>query len=160
MIRKSVHWKFVSLDTTWVLNMYQEKKYYPWQFFNFLAQKCMLNIYWVIRSRFQEIKIGSWEGFEKIEFSHFSSWENDFPVVKSGFWGHISHLLGICLYWEVVLDFPFGHWKCPNWEWGKGHFSKWCDLWYARFMLACWESFDSLILHSVLSIDALWYENS
>ena len=24
----------------------------------------------------------------KSSFSHFSSWENDFPVVKSGFWGH------------------------------------------------------------------------
>ena len=25
----------------------------------------------------------------------------------------------------MVLDFRFGHWKCPNREWGKGHFSKW-----------------------------------
>ena len=30
-------------------------------------------------------------------------------MVKSGFWGHISHLLGVCLYAEVVLDFRFGH---------------------------------------------------
>ena len=49
-----------------------------------------------------------------------------------------THSLGVCLYWEVV---------------------KWCDLWCVRFMLA-WESFDSLISHCVLSIDALWYENS
>ena len=28
----------------------------------------------------------------------------------------------VCLYSEVVLDFRFGHWKCPNREWGKGHF--------------------------------------
>ena len=27
----------------------------------------------------------------KSTFSHISSWENNFPVVKSGFWGHISH---------------------------------------------------------------------
>ena len=46
-------------------------------------------------------------------------------MVKSGFWGHISHLLGVCFYREVVLDFHFGHWKCPNREWGKGHISKW-----------------------------------
>ena len=24
--------------------------------------------------------------------------------------------------WEVVLNFCCGHWKCPNREWGKGHF--------------------------------------
>ena len=45
----------------------------------------------VYRIRFQEIKIGGLGSFEKSSFSHFSSWENDFPVVKSGFWGHISH---------------------------------------------------------------------
>ena len=27
----------------------------------------------------------------KRHFSNFSSWENDFQVVKSGLWGHISH---------------------------------------------------------------------
>ena len=48
-------------------------------------------------------------------------------MVKSVFWGHISHYLGVCLYSEVVLDFRFGHWKCPNREGGKGHFSKWND---------------------------------
>ena len=25
----------------------------------------------------------------------------------------------------MVLDFRFGHLKCPNWEWGKGHFHEW-----------------------------------
>ena len=50
----------------------------------------------------------------KLSFSYFSSKENDFPVVKSGFGGHLSHFLGVCLYSEVVLDFRFGHWKCPN----------------------------------------------
>ena len=30
-----------------------------------------------------------------------------FPVVKSGFLGHISHQLGVCFYGEVVLDFRF-----------------------------------------------------
>ena len=45
----------------------------------------------VYRIRFQAIKIGSLEAFEKNELFHFFSWENDFLVVKSGFWGHISH---------------------------------------------------------------------
>ena len=40
--------------------------------------------------------------------SFFSSWENHFPVAKSGFWAHILHLLGIYLYWKVVLDLRFG----------------------------------------------------
>ena len=40
-------------------------------------------------------------------------------MVKSGFWGHIYHSLGICFYCKVVLDFCFGHlpivWdKVPN----------------------------------------------
>ena len=40
-------------------------------------------------------------------FFHFSSLENHFPVVESGFWGHISR------------------WKCPKQGRGKGHISKW-----------------------------------
>ena len=72
------------------------------------------NCMYVCRIGFQEIKI--------CPFSHFSSWENVFSEVKSGFWGHISHLLGLCLYSEVVLDFRFGRRKCPNREWGEGHF--------------------------------------
>ena len=35
------------------------------------------------------------------------------------------HSIGVCFYWEVVLDFRFGQWKCPKREWGKGHCSKW-----------------------------------
>ena len=36
----------------------------------------------------------------------------------------------------MVLDFRFEHWKCPNWEWGKGHFSKWAKVLdrYALFL--------------------------
>ena len=59
-------------------------------------------------------------------FLHFSTWENNFPVAKSGFWGHNSHYkLGVCFYSKVVLDFCFRHWRCPNRDWGKGHFIKW-----------------------------------
>ena len=36
-------------------------------------------------------KSGHERVFRKRHFSHFSSWEKHFPVVKSGFWGHISH---------------------------------------------------------------------
>ena len=53
-------------------------------------------------------------------FLTFAHEKNHFPVVKSGFWGHISHLLGVCFYWEVVLDFRFGHFQCPNEESRRG----------------------------------------
>ena len=62
---------------TWVLNMHQEEK-----IFSMVIDFVHKNVY---RIRFQEIKIGSLEGFEKRHFSHFTSWENDFSVVKSGF---------------------------------------------------------------------------
>ena len=35
----------------------------------------------------------------------------------------MCHYFEVCFYWEVVLDFRFGHWKCPNREWEKGHIS-------------------------------------
>ena len=44
----------------WDLNMHQEKKIAYGKFFDFRAQKC------IYRIRFQEIKIGALECFEKI----------------------------------------------------------------------------------------------
>ena len=59
-------------------------------------------------------KLGVYGVLRKSSFSHFSSWENDYPVVKSGFWGQIFHQVEVCLYSEVVLDFRFGHWEVPE----------------------------------------------
>ena len=46
---------------TWVLNMHREKKITHSKFFDFRSKN-------VNRNRFQEIKIGPWEGFEKKAF--------------------------------------------------------------------------------------------
>ena len=72
-------------------NMHQEKKNDYGDFFIFVHK----NVY---RIGFQKIKIRPWEDFELWPFSHFSSLENNFPVVKSGFWGIISQKLGVYLY--------------------------------------------------------------
>ena len=72
-----------------------------------------------------EFKIRTMEPKKYCPFLHFSSKEKGFPVVKSGVWGHFPHYSRVRLNWEVALDFRFGHWKWPNREWEKGHFSKW-----------------------------------
>ena len=48
--------------------------------------------------------------------------ERTFTFINKSFSPSFLQLV-ICLYSEVVLDFSFGHWKCPNREWGKGHIS-------------------------------------
>ena len=62
-------------------------------------------------------------------FSYFRSQKYEYKWIAKDqnppIWGHISHSLGVCFCWEVVLDFRFWLWKCPNREWEKGHFSKW-----------------------------------
>ena len=42
------------------------------------------------------LKIGSRVPQKLGHFSHFSSWEKRLSSGKSGFWGHIFHLLGVC----------------------------------------------------------------
>ena len=88
-----------------------EKKCSMVNFFIFVHK----NIYRII---FQKIKIGPLKGFEKKAFfslllmrkrlSGGQKWflKPYFPLIT----------LGVCLYSEVVLDFRFGHWKCPNRE--------------------------------------------
>ena len=50
-----------------------------------------------------------------------------FPHEKTTFqWPKVVLPLEVCLYWKVVLDFRSGHWKCPNREWGNGHFHLLC----------------------------------
>ena len=46
-------------------------------------------------------------------FSHFSSWEKHFPVVESGFWGHISYWLGVSFSWGG-LRFSFQALEVPE----------------------------------------------
>ena len=77
----------------------------------------------VWRLRIQELKIGNWEDFEKIEF--FSLFLMRKRLTSGQKWFLRPYFIGVCLYLEVVLDFRLGHWKCPNRDWGKGHFSKW-----------------------------------
>ena len=70
---------------TWVLNMHQEKRSCLWYLFWFSCTK----MYIELDSKWS--KSGVEKVLRKSSFSHISLWENDFPVVKSGFWGHISH---------------------------------------------------------------------
>ena len=52
----------------------ETKLIYKGGFFNWHMTMCIFRI--------QKVIIENSRGFEKIIFSHFSSWENDFPVVK------------------------------------------------------------------------------
>ena len=67
-----------------------------------------------------KILVSSFSGFEKILMrKRLSSGQKCFLRP------HFPLIRGIFV--EMVLYLRFGHWKCPNWEWGKGHFQllKW-----------------------------------
>ena len=94
------------LHVTWALNMHEEKKHYLWDIFWFACTKNYIE-FDSKRSKSEVYRV-----LRKSSFSHFSSWENDFPVVKSGVWGHIS-------IFTYVLNWPFPHWSCSSSAWNE-----------------------------------------
>ena len=66
-------------------NMDWDKKNVSWRIFLEIGRR------WCVDWESKSSKSGIEGVLRKSTFSHFSSWENDFPVVKSGFWGNNSH---------------------------------------------------------------------
>ena len=77
--------KVLSQQTTWVLKTGQIEKEIPIIFYKAKFLKLQDD------SKDVSLKIGSKVPQKLGPFSHFFSWEKDFPVDKSGFWGHISY---------------------------------------------------------------------
>ena len=74
----------------------------------------------VYRFRFQEIKIGCLEGFEKIEFFSLFVMRKQLSSGQNWFLRPYFLLIRGMFAFRTGLDYRFGHWKCPNQEKGKG----------------------------------------
>ena len=82
----------------------------------------------------KKLKIGQWALFELGPFFSLFLMRKTLSSGQKWFlWPYFPLIRGM-FQLRSGLDFRFGHWKCPNREWGKGHISSERGLFFTLYL--------------------------